>query len=190
MSLQEVEYDYKDFENRDSDKGVYARFYTRPVQDETASAKEGRPIFVDKEYVEIQAAGNATNIVNRPVTEMDRRRFRRAYHLFKSGQTDQTVGTRLTEVPWITRSQCEELAFYKVLTVEQLAGVNDQFCITVPGMYELKRRAGTYLEQAAINAPTTALQKENEELKSMLADLKEAVRLQAEQIQELRTSKK
>jgi hypothetical protein len=181
MPLAEFDGDYKDFEDRYAgDKSVHARFYIRPVHNEAKSAAAGRPIFDDKEFVEIRASGNSTNIVDRPVGDLDRRRFARQYTLFKAGDNEQIVGTRLTEVPWITRSQCEELAYLKVLTVEQLANVNDQLCTTMVGVYELKRRAAAYLEQAVGSAPITALQAENANLKNELETMKEAIREQGE----------
>lgn len=188
--IAEADFDVKDFEDRYAgDKGVYSRFFLRPIKNDHKSAEAGRPIFEDREYVEIQASGNSTNVVIRPVTDMDRQRFARAYTLFKSGNDEQVVGTRLTEVPWMTRSQCEELAYLKVLTVEQLSAVNDQMCINIPGMHELKRRAKAYLEKAEGQAPLTALQSENQELKAQIAALTDAVERQASDLAKLKKAK-
>jgi hypothetical protein len=190
MALAEADFDYKDFDDRNAaDRSVHTRFFLNPVKDEAASAEAGRPIYADREYVEIRASGNSTNIVCRPVTDMDRQRFHRQYMLFKSGHAEQVVGTRLSEVPWITRGQVEELTYLKILTVEQLSAVNDQFCTTIPGIYELRRKAQMFLESAVSSAPITALQKENEELKSQIADLMEAVKAQATDLQKLQARK-
>lgn len=163
--------DLKDFENVESTNGVYARFYMHPKLDETASAAEGRPVYSDREYVEIIAAGNANNIIRRPVSDMDRRRFRREYAAFRAGDTEQLIGTPLVEVPWISRSMVEELAYRKVRTLEQLAELNDGACTATPGLFDLKRKAGAWLEKSKAAAPFTALQQENEELKARLAAL-------------------
>lgn len=190
MPLAEADFDYKDFEDRNAgDKSVHARFYIRPVQNERKSAEAGRPIFDDKEFVEIRASGNSTNIVDRPVSDMDRQRFRRQYLLFKAGDQEQVVGTRLTEVPWITRGQCEELAYLKILTVEQLAAVNDQLCTQIMGIYDLRRRAQAYLEAAEKAAPITALQQENADLKNEVGTLKNLLEQQGAQIAELMAAK-
>jgi hypothetical protein len=188
--LQEADFDIRDFEDRNAgDKGVYAKFFVRPIKNDSLSAEAGRPIYEDREYVEIQASGNSTNIIVRPVTDMDRQRFNRAYALFKSGDLEQITGTRLTEVPWMSRSQCEELAYFKILTVEQLSQVNDQFCTNVPGLYELKRRATAFLEKSEVAAPITALQKENGDLKAQIAALTEAVEKQALELSKLKKNR-
>jgi hypothetical protein len=183
MGLAEADFDYRDFEDRNAgDKALHVRFYLRPVQSATKSAEAGRPIFDDREFVEIRAPGNATTTIDRPVSDMDRARFPRQYALFKAGAAEQVIGTRLTEVPWITRSQVEELSYLKILTVEQLSVVADQACTAVPGLYELKRRATSFLEAAEKAAPFTALAAENTALKNEVETLKQTVKEQGEQI--------
>lgn len=180
MSRETAEYDTQDFESRTAgDKSVYVRFYIRPLKDEAASLEEGRPIFRDREYVEIRAPGNANNVVQRPVTDMDKERFRHAYRAFRDGATEQDFGTPLTEVPWITRSQVEELAYLKVRTLEQLVNVGDDVCTRIPGLYQLKQKANVAIEKAEKNAPFIKMQAENEELKGQLAELKKAVEEQS-----------
>lgn len=182
--METVEYDVNDFNERYAgDKSVYAKFYTVPTKDEAASAREGRPIFFDKEYIEIRAAGNQNNIVQRVATNMDRDRFYRQYELFRKGQEEQVVGTPLSEVTWLTKSQVEELAYVRVRTLEQLSGVADDVCQRMVGLNDLKRKAQSFLEAAEKAAPLTALQAENEELKQQVNAL-------ASQMKELLASKK
>lgn len=172
--------DVQDFENVDSTKGVYARFYWHPKRNDEKSAEAGRPVFEDREYVEIIAAGNANNIIRRPVTDMDRRRFRASYEKFKQGDNEQLLGTPLAEVTWISRSQVEELAYRKIRTVEQLAEVSDSVCTSLPGLYDLKRKAQAFVQKADAAAPITELQRQNEALQSQLAAMQA-------QLDELRT---
>lgn len=165
-----VDYDVKDFEDPNARKGVYARFYLVPKQNEAKSAEQGMPVFEDKEYIELIAAGNSTNIIRRPVYEQDKRMYREEYKLFKEGDSEQIVGTRLSEVPWITRSQVEELMYRKVRTLEGLAEVSDHEC-NVPGMLELRRKAQAWLQTAKEAAPFTAMQAEMEEMRKTIAAL-------------------
>jgi len=165
------EFDVKDFEDPNNNNGVYARFYWVSKEDPVQSAAAGRPIYVDKEYIEILAAGNANNIIRKPASDVERYRFRPQYERFKAGDQEQLVGTPLTEVPWITRSQVDELLYRKVRTLEQLAELNDAAC-NVPGMYELKRKAGLWLKQANEAAPFTAMASEIEGLRAELDALK------------------
>jgi len=160
-----------DFVNVADAKGVYARFYYRPELDQAATDTAGIPKYVDVAFVEIIAAGNSTNIVRRPVRPQDKARFREAYAKFREGDIEQLVGTPLTEIPWLTASVREELAYIKVRTLEQLADLSDQACSRGPGLYELKRKAGEWAQRAQDAAPFTALHAENEDLKSRLAAL-------------------
>lgn len=146
----EIEYDPRVFEDRYSeDKRVWVRFYMNSVEDPRKSAEAGRPIYVEKEYVEIRSPGNETNIVNRPVSDHDRNRFPRHYELFKKGVTDAIVGTPLAEMLWIKRSTADELRHLKIITVEHLAEVSDEICTRIPGLYDLKAKARAFLDRAS-----------------------------------------
>lgn len=166
-----------------NDKSVFAKFYTTPVEDHVASAEKGRPMFRDLVFVEIVAAGNANNIIRRRATEEDKQRFARQYAAFQAGAGDELDGTPLTEVPWITRSLVEELAYFKIRTLETLSGVDDNFCTRMPGAYDLRRKAQAALEAAEKAAPFTQLQEENDLLKSNVAAL-------TNQVQELTSALK
>jgi hypothetical protein len=174
-----VEFDVNDFQDPNLNKGVYARFYFVPRKDEVASAQEGRAIFHDVEYIEIIAAGNANNIIRKPVRDEDRFRFRDQYEKFRQGDTEQLCGTPLTEVPWLTRSQVEELMYRKVRTVENLAEISDSAC-NVPGLLDLRRKAEAWLVKAKEAAPFTAMQAEMDALRAELDALK-AIKTPAKQ---------
>jgi len=175
-----ADFDVADFENPEDTKGVYARFYVVPKEDAAASLHEGRPVYKDVVYIEIVSAGNSTNIIRRPVTDMDRRRFRKQHEMFLAGSEDQLVGTPLVEVPWITRSQVEELHYLKVRTLENLASLNDAVCTNIPGMFELKRKAAAYIAKASADAPFEEMRAENDLLKERLAALEAAMSASAE----------
>lgn len=184
---QQADFDHNDFETRTAgDKSVYVKFYIRPVQDEDASNEAGRPIYKDREYVEIRSPGNQTNIIQRPVSAMDRQRFKAAYNLFKAGEEDQVIGTPLVEVPWITRSQVEELVHIRVRTLEHLAEVGDDVCTRMPGLTTLKQRAKLAVEASEKAAPFIAMQAENEELRNRLAALEQTITEQSEIIKTLK----
>jgi hypothetical protein len=165
------EFDTKVFEDPNNNEGVYAVFYLTTREDPAQSAAAGRPIFVEKEYVKILSAGSANNIIDTPVRDEHRYRFQREYEKFKRGDTEQLTGTPLTEVPWITRGQVDELLYRKIRTLEQLAEMQDQYC-NVPGMYELKRKAAAWLVKSKEAAPFTAMQAELDALRAELDALK------------------
>lgn len=167
--MYDPDVDVRDFESREAgDKNVYVRFYMRPKLNESKSDKEGRLVYDETEYVEIRTPGNATNVIQRPVTEIDTKRFRRQYRAFKEDKEQQMPGTPLEEVPWITRSQVEELKYLKIMTLEQLSEVNDDVCSRMPGMFKLKQRAQKFVAAAENAAPILALQAQLEELQNKL----------------------
>lgn len=188
--MEQFDGDVSHFDNRYAgDKGVHARFYMMPVKDEAKSAEAGRPIFVDKEFVEIVAAGNANNIIKRKATAEDKQRFREQYSRFKDGDLTQIVGTPLSEVPWLTRSQVEELSYMRIRSLEALASLDDSVCAKVAGLYDLKKRAAAHVEKAGLAAPVEALHKENEDLKNQIAALVQTVDEQTKLLKELQAKK-
>lgn len=164
-----ADFDVSDFDAKNDAKGVYVRFFMHAVLDKKASDAEGRPIYADQEWIEILAPGNSTNIVRRGVRPTDRQRFPQEYRRFKEGEQEQLSGTPLTEVPWITRSQVEELHYKKVRTLEQLADLNDSACAASAGLYSLKQKATAWLKKSTEAAPFTAMQAEIDELRKQLA---------------------
>ena len=137
----------------DEEKRVMATFDVQARKDEEASAKEGRPIFKDIEYVEIRTPGDNLNIIHRPVKEDDKSRFPRAYAAFKARLAAPEVGLPLSEWCGIGRSQVEELAHFGCRTVEQLAEMTDTNARNVGGIIRLRDEAKAYLAKARNEAP-------------------------------------
>lgn len=183
---EQSDFNPDDFESREAaDKSVYVKFHIRPVRDDTESDKAGRPVYVDKEYVEIRTPGQQNNIINRPVTDMDRQRFRQQYRAFKDGMEEQTVGTPLSEVAWLTRSQVEEMAFLRIRTVEHLANLGDDICGKHVGFYKLKQKAQQIVAEGEKNAPFAQLQAKAEEQANELAAMRQTIAEQSEIIRKM-----
>lgn len=164
-------------DNTGIDSKLMVRFWVEAHQDEAKSAAEGRPVFEDVDYIEIASPGDRSNIVQRPIEQDDIARFRRLYESWKAGQsTDGVVGTLLREVPWVSRSQVEELAYFKVRTVENLAALPDSALGSFgPGVGALRERAKAYLRDAKAQAPMAELNKRLEERDAQIAALREQV---------------
>lgn len=147
-----------DLEAASPGDNVVVRFEMRPIRDMSEAAlKEGRPIFKDVEYVEIITPGDKHNIVHRAVHDGDRARFAPKYLQWKAGQGNAVSGLPLSEWPAITRGQVEELAFFKVTTVEQLAEVSDGNLRSIGPLMALKQKARDYLKAAKADAPLASL---------------------------------
>lgn len=184
-----AEYDTKDFESRDADdKHVYVKFYFRPVEDEEKSRTEGRKCFKEVEYIEIRTPGSQTNVIQRPVKDMDRERFRRAYNMFKEGHEEQLIGTPLAECAWLNRSQVEELVHMRIRTLEHLSEVTDSVCQKMAGLLGLRERARKVLEAAKSQAPLLEAQRLNEEMKNRLEVMERTIADQSEIIKKLQNA--
>lgn len=151
------------------------RFYVRPVQNNFRSQAEGRPIFDERDYVEIIIPG-AKDTVDRQVQEQDKDRWPEQYRRFKEDAEQATDGTPLEQWPAISVSQIAELKAKKIRTVEQLAGVSDGNLANLGlGARQLRDRALAYLEAAAGNAPLDAALLREAKLKEEIDALKKQV---------------
>ena len=112
---------------RNPDEVLHVTFHIKTMPNNFLSAKEGRPVFQDEQFVRIMIPGRNDTVVERPVEELDKQRFPRQWAVFMNQQseTDQLVGTPITEWPQVTRSQAEELKGKKFYTVEQIAECSD-----------------------------------------------------------------
>ncbi len=154
------------------DTQLFVRFSMEPRQDAEASTQEGRPIFKDVEYVEIAAPGDKSNIIHKPVTDDLRRRFRAQYNDWKSGNVDAVTGTPLSEWPAVTRSTVEELAYFKVRTVEQLAGMTDANLQKLGhGYLVLREKARDLITKAKEDAPLLRMRAELQDRDNAIATM-------------------
>lgn len=181
-----MEVDYADFQYNNQQKmdaGLLVRFFTKPVQDEVQTREQGRPIFCDVEYVDVQVPGDRLGGVCRPASSSDKQRWQGHYEAFKKRTSNDEVltGTPLAQWPAVTRSQVEELAFFHVKTVEQLANLADSNAHNFMGIHAMRRKAVEWLEiskeQNAAQHLKDELAKrdmEIEELKAAVAGLLDA----------------
>jgi hypothetical protein len=160
------------------DDALMVRFFVKAREDQRETAKQGRPVFKDTEYIEIRTPGKRDSVC-RPARKRDIDRFPRHYEAFKA-RTSQEVatGTPLVEWPQVSRSLAEELSFFNVKTVEQLASMPDSQTSQFMGGGMLKQKARKWLEISEAAAKANELKealakrdKEIEELKAAVAAL-------------------
>ena len=178
--MQIADFNPDDFINtREADKALLVKFYINPKQNMRLTKEEGRPVFEDKEYIDIKVAGSRSEGANRPATEADKARFHDHYMAFKNRTEEATdEGTPLSEWPLMSRSMAAELSFFNVKTVEQFALMADTQIQNFMGGYDMRAKARRWLEQAKADKPIyehdqrlNDLEKQNEELKEALAAL-------------------
>ena len=176
MSLTQFAMDSQHELNRyKGDENLLVQFFNQPIPNDVKSATEGRPIFDDTEMIRIMIPGDKDNIVTRPVHDMDRKRFARAYQHWKSTGEEATDGTPLEQWPVVTRAQVEELKFFNVRTVEQLANVSDEHASKFMGINMLKNRARDFLDAASGTAIGTELRAQLEHKDAQIASMQETL---------------
>lgn len=155
------------------DEKLFVKFYKHPKEDKESSKREGRPIFKDADYIEIMQPGNKESVIRRPVTKKDVQRFLVQYQRYKMQEDQKVDGTPVEQAPFLTKSQVEELKYFNVFTVEQLAGMSDANTQNARGMQTLKQKAQAWLDSAAGTAKDTALAEEVHELRNSLKAMEE-----------------
>ncbi|MCP4126312.1 MAG: hypothetical protein GY753_04535 [Gammaproteobacteria bacterium] len=160
--MQEAEHGITDLAMNNSrfhgDETLLVKFYKHPKENSAKSTEAGRPIFEEVPYIQIMTPGNKDSIVIRPATQMDKQRFAEHYRKFEAREDQEGIeGTLLEEWAGISRSQCEELKYLNIRTVEQLVAVSDANAQNVMGINFLKQKATKYLEDTKGDATAAAL---------------------------------
>ena len=124
-----------------------AHIYPNEVHDPKESEIQGRPVFKTVPYIRIMCPGDQRNIVCRPVSEQDKRRFPAVWQAFEQRKEGLVEGTPIEEFPLLTRRQVAVLKHLGIMTVEGLAGVTDDR-LTMDVTRELRTRAQQFLAGA------------------------------------------
>jgi hypothetical protein len=173
-----------DFAQDPNEKAV-AEFYRTPKQDKAKTAEEGRPVFKMVEYVRISVPGDKNNLVDCPVKDEHRARFRAQYAAFVADKPqDEAVGTPLSAWAGLSPERVAEYQYMKVATVEQLAGVSDLNIQRMgAGTLAERQRARDYIEAAKSRAPMLRAQAENAALRSEMEALRNALKEQGDRLE-------
>lgn len=164
--------------------GFFLVFTTRPIQDKVESEKAGRPIFKEVDYVEVHFPGDKNTVhvakaqnwlAMRP--EGEREVYQAQYEKWKQTKQQSMVGTPLEQWPALSVSQVAELKALSIMTVEQLADLNDTGLSKIGiGGRQLQAKARAYLDAAKSNAGNEKLAADYERLKENFEALQEQVR--------------
>jgi hypothetical protein len=161
--------------------GVSARFHQKSVQDQAASDVAGRPVYRDVVYLEKRVPGDRLVTIDRPMRESDKMEFHEQWQRYEAGLSEKPEGQPLAEWPQVSRSQVEELAYFRVRTVEELAKVPDSASGPMGPLFPLRDKARAYLDRAAagaveakLQADKVAAEKRADELEARLAVMERA----------------
>lgn len=185
-----------------SETGALAvRFYSKEMQNEFLTAKEGRPISYMADFVRIEIPGNQTSIIDTFVNNSHKQQFPTQWALYLNEKADgnnnpdNVQGTLLRDWPLLNAAQATELKHFKFYTVEQVANASDQQVMAIgmtAGMspLALRDKAKAFLENAK---DSSFAQKQAEELKlrdQQIEDLKAQMERMAKMIEEKAKSDK
>jgi len=169
----------EDFAPGKGDDKLHVVFRNDILLNEGKSEKEGRPIFDDVDWVKIFIPGDKTSVLDRPASAVDKARFAIQYARYKQGlkEEEQITGTHLKEWPTISRSQTEELKFFNVFTVEQLAEINDAVKVRMgPGITKLQQQARIWLDKAVKTAEVAKASQKIDDQAARIDTLEQTVR--------------
>ncbi len=180
MPLNEADYNVTDMAMGDNaryagDKNLWVQFSMEAMVDDGASAKEGRPIFKEVEHIKIMQPGNKESIVVRPVTDMDKARFRQQYENWKAGHEELLDGQPLEQWARVSRAQVEELKYFGVRTVEQLAGMADAHAQKFMGIAKLRSLAREDMQRGKEGAMSSQMLEALQAKDHQIASLQEAL---------------
>jgi hypothetical protein len=161
---------------------LLVEFSLEPVKDEEKTASEGRPIWVDQEWIKIAIPGDKDNNVSRATRPGDKERFPQHWAAFKNKTQVVLEGTLLEAIPFLTKSQVLEFGAMGVRTAEQLVGMADSNTQKIMGYQSLKTKINTFLEAAKGAAPALKLQAELEKRDAEIAMLKQMVETLGERV--------
>lgn len=180
------------------DRPPFVRFERRPIEDKVAGLKEGRYVGRDVDYA-LVTAPYSKDIFIQPVDEWMQNllnevqaerfpkswfdRFREDYNKWKAGEEMPLRGTPIRGWLALSPAQQEMLIRMNVLTVEDLAIINDEGIQRIgPGGIELKYKAQAALQAANSTGP---LVMENAHLKVSVSNLSTEVETLKGQVEKL-----
>jgi hypothetical protein len=169
--------------NQEESSGrLIVEFTLEPIKDEDRTAAEGRPIFVDQEWIKIRVPGDKDNNVSRAIRAGDKERFPQHWAAFQNKTKVVLEGTLLEAIPFLTKSQVLEFTSIGIRTAEQLVGMADANTQKIMGYQSLKAKINTFLEAAKGAAPALKLQAELEKRDAEIAMLKQMVETLGERV--------
>lgn len=157
-------------QQQEDERGVIPRFFMKEVLLGAKSEAEKRPIYEDREHIEIKIKGQDKGIFCDLVRDAHRKRFPLAYAAFKAGREVAIIGTPIEQMAGVGPAMAHNLRGLNIRTVEDLAGISDENALSSIGMgaRELVNRAKAWIQGKA--PEVTDLQRQLEEERRARAD--------------------
>lgn len=192
------------------ERPAYVRFERRPMEDKAASIREGRYVAKDVDFalvtppyskdcveykVEQWLINMERNVRDGRIPEKWADQWKASYNSWKNGQEMPLSGTPIKGWGVLSPAQQQTLIAMNCLTVEDLAGINDEGLRRIGmGAIELRDKAKNWLasmkDHGAVTVQLAAMEQENrnlattvEALKAQVEALKNMIPRQPEMVQ-------
>lgn len=144
-------------------RGQLAIFYNRGVHDAAASTQAGRQIFRDRVYIRVSPPGERLNVVDRPATEEDKRRWPMQWNQFIKNHEQIPDGTPIEQLYPEKPAIAQTLKASGVHTIEQCADLSGHAIDSVGmGAQSWVNTAKAYIEKANRGVTITQHRREME----------------------------
>jgi hypothetical protein len=128
--------------------GVNVRFYKGPKLMGALSDAAKRPVYEDRDFIEIKIVGEKDLAVHE-VREEHRTRFPRNWEAYLRGQNVAHDGTPLESWPEMTPAKVLNLKGIGIFTVEELAAISDANVTKIPEGRKARESAIAYLQRSS-----------------------------------------
>ena len=147
-------------------------FHKKAVENPSATKEKGRPVFEEKDYVQIIIPGER-DIADRVVNSNDLKRWPEQWKAYQDNENVSVSGTMLDQITLFNKAEIATFSSLNIKTVEQLSEIGENvFSKLGPGARDYKKKAQDYLKQAA----KSALLNEIQDLKHQVDDLKQQIK--------------
>jgi hypothetical protein len=147
-----------------SDRTQVCIFYNKAVHNPAKSTSEGRPIYEDRVFVRIHPPGERLNIIDRPATGEDKKRWPIQWQQFQQNKAQTPEGTPIEMLYPDQPSVAAALRASSVHTIEQCADLSAAAIDTIGmGAQRYSNDAKKYLEVANKGVGAAQLRRELEE---------------------------
>lgn len=164
------------------DSRVFVTFYKRSVHNAHKSSVAGIPIHDSVDYMKLIFPGEKETVIDQPVKEWDKHRFKRQWEAFTANKSQHAGGTPLDALFPDNPEIVATLKAMHVHSVQALAAMGDNAAMNMHFGGDLRQKAQQYLAVAEKGKGYHALQQKQQEQEDMIRRLNE-------QIEQLRAEK-
>lgn len=171
FSLERIimeDYEFYKVINDKQETGVFARFYDK-CEKTSEILESGLPKFITRTWVKIQIQ-NSYDEVDTPATDEHISRFPREYQFYLTKKEKIKEGTPLNMFAFLTPEQIESCDLRGIVTVEQLARLDEEKALSL-GLTLETELAKKFILMQANNKDISEYEKKIKELEDRIAYL-------------------